>query len=66
MFKHTQELAMTNQYITPAYTELNDQRKIEVLVEQLTRIVMHNDIDTLAVMQVLNSVADLRKQVSDH
>jgi hypothetical protein len=53
-------------YFTQHYSDLNDARKIEVLVEQLIKIACYNDIDTEQVMTAINDIADLRSQVSSH
>jgi len=51
-------------YFTQDYKDLTDVRKIEVLVEELTKIVYYNDCDTEPVHELLNSVAELRQLVA--
>ena len=57
---------MKNTYFTQEYLAVNDQRKIEILVEALTKIACYNDIDTDEVMSAINAVAEMREQVSKH
>lgn len=64
---HTErELEMANTHFTQEYLAVNDQRKVEILVEALTKIVYYNDIDTEEVMTAINTVAEIRSQVSRH
>jgi hypothetical protein len=51
-------------YFTQEFAALSDSRKIEELVAQLTKIAMHNDCDTEAVMQAINDVAEMRQVVA--
>jgi hypothetical protein len=53
-------------YFTQEYLNINDARKVEVLVEQLVKIACYNDIDTEQVMNAINEIAEMRSQVSNH
>lgn len=57
---------MKNTYFTQEYLAVNDSRKVEILVEALTKIAYYNDIDTEEVMSAIRAVAEMRAQVSKH
>lgn len=57
---------MQNAYFTQDYLAVNDSRKVEILVEALTKIVYFNDLDSEQVMTAINEIAELRSKVSRH
>lgn len=63
---YKKELKMANTHFTQEYLAVSDPRKVEILVEALTKIVYYNDLDTEEVMNAINAVAEIRSKVSRH
>jgi hypothetical protein len=55
---------MSTTYFTQDFTKLSDQRKLEVMITELSRIACYNDADTDEFYDVLKQLADLRSVVA--
>ncbi len=55
---------MTNTYFTQNFADLNDSRKIEVIMEQLVRIAQYKDLQFETLQPALDALATMREHVA--
>lgn len=56
---------MKTVYFTQTFADLNDSRKIEVIMEQLVRIAQYKDLQFETLQPALDALATMREHVAN-